>query len=159
MPFFAYQIFIYQYLVDHFSKSKLIFHWLVVMGWLLYCTVSLHSVTIRSSHINTLYTTFLKAKSYFFDGHDVGCYIAAFIGALYVDKDVEVCYKFCEVCFFPRLKVSSSHLLLSNMQFLQVFKENVQEQSCTRSVQEVLIEWYSCTYTCMITSINNLHYL
>lgn len=30
--------------------------------------------------------------------------LEAFIGALYVDKDVEVCYKFCEVCFFPRLK-------------------------------------------------------
>ncbi|XP_022323160.2 ribonuclease 3-like isoform X3 [Crassostrea virginica] len=30
--------------------------------------------------------------------------LEAFIGALYVDKDLEVCYKFCEVCFFPRLK-------------------------------------------------------
>ena len=40
----------------------------------------------------------------------------AFIGALYVDKDLEVCYKFCEVCFFPRLKVSGQQLhLLSVM--------------------------------------------
>ncbi|XP_048775067.2 ribonuclease 3-like isoform X2 [Ostrea edulis] len=30
--------------------------------------------------------------------------LEAFIGALYVDKDVEVCYKFCDVCFFPRLR-------------------------------------------------------
>ncbi|XP_062584248.1 ribonuclease 3-like isoform X1 [Saccostrea cucullata] len=30
--------------------------------------------------------------------------LEAFIGALYVDKDIEVCYKFCEVCFFPRLR-------------------------------------------------------
>ncbi len=28
----------------------------------------------------------------------------AYIGALYVDKDLEYCRKFAEVCFFPRLR-------------------------------------------------------
>ena len=29
--------------------------------------------------------------------------LEAFIGALYIDKDLEYCIKFAEVCFFPRL--------------------------------------------------------
>jgi ribonuclease-3 len=29
---------------------------------------------------------------------------AALLGALYVDKDLEFCRVFCQVCFFPRLK-------------------------------------------------------
>lgn len=29
--------------------------------------------------------------------------LEAFIGALYIDKDLEYCQKFAEVCFFPRL--------------------------------------------------------
>ena len=28
----------------------------------------------------------------------------AFIGALYVDKGIDYCRRFCEVCFFPRLE-------------------------------------------------------
>ncbi|XP_037086681.1 ribonuclease 3-like [Pollicipes pollicipes] len=31
--------------------------------------------------------------------------LEAFIGALYVDKGLEFCRKFCEVCFFPRLQL------------------------------------------------------
>lgn len=33
---------------------------------------------------------------------------AAFIAALYIDKDLEYVHTFMNVCFFPRLKVSSS---------------------------------------------------
>ena len=32
--------------------------------------------------------------------------ILAYIGALYVDRDLEYCQVFAEVCFFPRLKVT-----------------------------------------------------
>lgn len=32
---------------------------------------------------------------------------AAFIAALYIDKDLEYVHTFMNVCFFPRLKVSS----------------------------------------------------
>lgn len=32
----------------------------------------------------------------------------AFIAALYIDKDLEFVHTFMNVCFFPRLKVSSS---------------------------------------------------
>ncbi|KAK2161647.1 hypothetical protein LSH36_112g01031 [Paralvinella palmiformis] len=30
--------------------------------------------------------------------------VEAFLGALYIDKDLEFCATFCKVCFFPRLK-------------------------------------------------------
>ncbi len=29
--------------------------------------------------------------------------LEAYLGALYIDKDMEYCRKFAEVCFFPRL--------------------------------------------------------
>jgi len=32
--------------------------------------------------------------------------VSAFIGALYVDQGLASCTTFCQVCFFPRLKVS-----------------------------------------------------
>ena len=32
---------------------------------------------------------------------------AAFIAALYIDKDLEYVHTFMNVCFFPRLKVSA----------------------------------------------------
>lgn len=38
------------------------------------------------------------------------CYpfsFSAFIAALYIDKDLEYVHTFMNVCFFPRLKVSS----------------------------------------------------
>lgn len=41
--------------------------------------------------------TFLKTK----DRADL---LEAFIGALFVDKGIKYCRKFCEVCFFPRLQ-------------------------------------------------------
>ena len=34
------------------------------------------------------------------------CHCLAFLGALYIDKDLEFCATFCKVCFFPRLKVT-----------------------------------------------------
>lgn len=30
--------------------------------------------------------------------------LEAFLGALYVDKGLDYCKKFCDVCFFPRLR-------------------------------------------------------
>lgn len=32
--------------------------------------------------------------------------LEAFIGSLYVDQGLDPCVVFCQVCFYPRLKVS-----------------------------------------------------
>ena len=39
--------------------------------------------------------------------------LEAFIGALYVDQGLDPCLTFCQVCFYPRLKVihNVSHFL------------------------------------------------
>ena len=39
--------------------------------------------------------------------------VLAFIGALYVDQGLESCTAFCQVCFFPRLKVNYMVVYLS----------------------------------------------
>lgn len=45
-------------------------------------------------------------------------FFAAFIAALYIDKDLEYVHTFMNVCFFPRLKVCLCPSALMNINYV-----------------------------------------
>jgi dsRNA-specific ribonuclease len=38
--------------------------------------------------------------------------VESFLGALYIDRGLLYCRRFCRVCFFPRLKVGSLDMMI-----------------------------------------------
>lgn len=72
---------------------------LLVFVNVLFTTEAEMELIVKQSKAPTSFSSRLKRRSVFF-------VFAAFIAALYIDKDLEYVHTFMNVCFFPRLKVS-----------------------------------------------------
>ena len=61
--------------------------------------------------------------------------LEAFLGALYVDKDLSYCQVFANVCFFPRLQ----QFILNQVKILKIYCLKILQFYRKESVQKQLV--------------------